>query len=96
MRLWQFLAPLPTLAIGMAVWKYGQWYGSINHGGDGTCEGLQELAYYGLAIAFMMASGLIPFGPRLFQWQKGRGGPETRYPYPPATLHPSQDPTWPL
>jgi hypothetical protein len=92
-KLWQFLAPLPTLAIGMAVVKYGLWYGSTSHGGDGTCEGLEGLAYCGLGIALMMASALIPFVPRIFQRQEGQGGPEYRYPHPPATLHPSQDPT---
>jgi hypothetical protein len=89
MKLWQFLAPLPTMAVGMAVAKYGLWYESTDHGGDGTCEGL---AYCGLGVAIVMASALIPFGPRLLPWQM-RGGPGSRYPFPPPTLHPSQDPT---
>jgi hypothetical protein len=92
MRLWRFLAPLPTMAIGMAVAKYGLWYGSTDHGGDGTCEGLEGLGYCGVGLAIVVASMLIPLSPRLLQCQTGKGGPGTRERFPARTFHPSQDP----
>jgi hypothetical protein len=66
MRLWTILASLPVMAVGLSIWRYGQWAGSLGPGdadwcGDGTVQGLEALLSYALSLFFFAASVIVLF-----------------------------------
>jgi hypothetical protein len=57
MRLWNFGVSIVILALALSCWHFGDWTGGPeNEGMDGTCQGLQQMAAYGLALVLSACS----------------------------------------
>jgi hypothetical protein len=64
MRIGKILAALPIMAVGMALWKHSLWVASVStedFGGDGTCQGLEEILCKLLSILCFALSALVLF-----------------------------------
>lgn len=62
MRIWNLVVALVLVALGLACWRFGDWTVSdANDGMDGTCQGLQQLLAYGVALVFFAHAAFALF-----------------------------------